>query len=159
MLKVSSFLGLVLCALFLKTQSSVTLDQDPVFATVIAKQIRYPPQAIDAKVDTRSVIYTQFRIDSTGHIQDIKTLNPIATDYGFDQQIKQGLRHLPPLKPAYQGEYMLPVRFVSAHSKGETKGDMLPSSLATDEALRVGYASHVLLTERRIQASIPMLRK
>lgn len=139
-----------------KAQSLSNLDQDLVFNTVVSKQIVYPSRAVEAKVYTRSVIYTHFRIDSLGHVQDVMTLNPSPIDYGFDQQIKYGLNHLPPLKPSYQGDYILPVRFVYAHSKGETKIDTLASSTATDEALRVAYPNQILLTERRIQTYIRM---
>jgi hypothetical protein len=156
MIKFIGLLWLCLGAQLLKAQSLHNLDQDPVFVTVLAKQIVYPLQAVEAKVYTRSIIYTHFRIDSVGHIRDIVTLNPSQIDYGFDKQIKQALHHLPPLKPAYQGEYVLPIRFVFAHSKGETKVDTLVSSSLTDEVLRTVYPNQTLLTERRIQAYIPM---
>lgn len=122
MIKFIGLLGLCICSQFLKAQSLPSLDQDPVFTTVLVKQIAYPSQALEVKVYTRSIIYTHFRIDSLGHIQEIVTLNPSQTDYGFDKQIKQALHHLPPLKPAYQGEYILPIRFVFTYGKGKRRG-------------------------------------
>lgn len=156
MIKFIALIGICLGTQLLKAQALHTLDQDPVFTAVLAKQITYPPQAVEAKVYTRSIIYTHFSIDSLGHIQDIVTLNPSQADYGFDDQIKKALHHLPPLKPAYQREYILPVRFVFAHTRGETKVDTLVSKSLTDEALRTAYPNQTLLTERRIEAYIPM---
>jgi len=156
MIKFIALLGLCLGPQFLKAQSLSNLDQDPVFTAVLVKQIAYPPQALEAKVYTRSIIYTHFRIDSLGHIQEIMTINPSQIDYGFDKQIKQALHHLPPLKPAYQGEYILPIRFVFAYGKGKAKVDTLVSSNSTDEALKTAYPNQTLLTERRIEAYIPM---
>ena len=156
MIKFNILIGLCLVGQFLHAQSLHSLDQDLAFNAVLHKYITYPQQAVEAKVYTRSIIYAHFNIDSLGHIQNIAILNPSQPDYGFDKQVKQALRHLPHLKPSYVGEYILPVRFVFAYTKGDIKSDTLIPSILTDEALKNAYPNMILLTERRIEAYIPM---
>ncbi|MCF0054331.1 energy transducer TonB [Dyadobacter sp. CY356] len=156
MIKFSTLTGLCLFVQFLHAQSLHNLDQNLAFNAVLHKYITYPQQAAEAKVYTRSTIYAHFQIDSLGRVGNIAILNPGQPDYGFDNQVIKALHHLPHLKPAYTGEYILPVRFVFAYTKGDIKLDTLVPSILTDEALKIAYPYMILLSERKIEAYIPM---
>ncbi|WP_338867892.1 hypothetical protein WBJ53_16065 [Spirosoma sp. SC4-14] len=136
------------------TQQFSGLDQDPVFRAVLAKRMVYPRMAIGAKVFTKTSLFTHFKIDSAGHIQDIRTLNPSETDYGFEKTINQALRKLPPLKPVYEGNYILPVRFSFLYSKGVVEQDtMLHRTLdyGALQLLKALYPGQTILKEQLVE--------
>lgn len=157
MMKPGYFLLLALVWQLTKAQQPAGLGQDPVFTYVLARRIVYPPEAIYARVYTNSRIYTRFRIDSSGHIQDITTLNPSGTGYGFEQQITQALKHLPPLKPAYAGNYIIPVLFVYVYGNGREYAsvDTSRQTSLTNNELRAAYPGQTVLPEMRIKAYKP----
>lgn len=157
MTKPVCFLLLLLATQFSKAQQLSGLDQDPVFAYVLARRISFPPEAVRAKVYTKSPIYTHFRIDSLGHIQDIVTLNPIGIKFGFEQQITRALGHLPPLKPTYKGDYIIPVLFVFIYGNGKADPgeDTDQQTGITDNEVRSAYPGQTLLTALHVKSYRP----
>ncbi|WP_185731295.1 TonB family protein [Larkinella rosea] len=98
------------------SEKKLTLGSDPVFKQTLRKRIAYPTQARLNHVYGRT--YVSFDVDTNGNIQNIALISPDNAGYGFDQEVKQGLKKLPPLNPEYAGSYLLPIAFTYTKSYG-----------------------------------------
>lgn len=138
---------LLLCAhtLAYSQADSLTVRHDPVFAKVLQKRIHYPQKAESTAMQAK--IYAGFTINGEGHIQDIVILNPQKTGLGFEEEVMNGLKRLPPLNHKYAGSYALPIAFMFENE--ENLG-----------SLRSGfYINRTLLSEFRILGNIRAVRK
>lgn len=136
-----------------KGQTTPLLEQDPAFQVITNKRIVYPVNAARDKLYTKGNIYAFFRINPLGHIQDIQILNPTGTSSGFDVMIQRGLQLLPPVKPTYAGEYILPVRFIYPTQRNRVNTDTirpLPQSYEAFNDLLIAYPGITLLHEVKV---------
>ncbi|MCC5612757.1 hypothetical protein LC612_40235 [Nostoc sp. CHAB 5834] len=129
------------------------LDEDPIFTATLAQHIHYPVTAIRGSIYGR--FYVKFSIDSIGSIQDIAVVYPqispkSAKMLGFNYELINGLKQVPPLTPRYKGSYILPVAFVyinySEDGKPRVPTNTLPeryfdNSLILQELTIVGRSS------------------
>ena len=130
------------------------LDKDPVFAAVAARQIYYP------NILSRQALYGRvwvgFQVDNRGRIQGVRLVYPQMSSlkskrYGIDYEVRRGLKHLPPLNPAYEGQYLLPVAFCFLHH-GENPNPLIPTNQLP---VGVDTGDRTLLPEVRIFAESP----
>ena len=131
--------------------ASVALDQDPVFNQVASHRIHYPAKPAQMAVYGR--FYAGFSIDQKGHIQDISVLYPklstrLKKAYGFDYEILNGLKHMPPLKPSLAGNYVLPIAFCYTHY-AEGANPIVPTNILPQT---YNLGDRVLLSEVKIFA-------
>jgi TonB family protein len=120
-----------------------SLNEDPVFKTVLSRQIRYPVLAERTGVYGR--IYACFKLDERGHVQNIEVLNS-RSKYGFEQAVKKGLKLLPPLNPRYAGQYVVPIDFAYINYNDSSE-PLLPSPQPLPTLYQQG---RVVLKEIRI---------
>ena len=153
-LLISISLLLAQTAVAQRVRPSLDLDKDPVFASVASHRIHYPVKPASRAIYGR--FYAGFRIDEDGHIQDISVLYPKMSTkmnklYGFDYEIKSGLRRMPPLNPGLAGNYILPIAFCFTHY-GEGANPIVPTNV-----LPQGYdvGERILLNEVKIFAKSP----
>lgn len=99
-----------------KPANKSSLNSDPLFNQVLRKKIAYPTEARLGHVYGRT--YVSFDIDLQGIVQNITLVSPENAGYGFDKEVKLGLKKLPPLPPEYAGKYVLPVAFTYVKSYG-----------------------------------------
>ncbi|GAB3500227.1 hypothetical protein GCM10027341_25060 [Spirosoma knui] len=106
-------LKLALLVIFIGMRSagaqSISLTEDPVFKTVLGRQIRYPVLAEQTGVYGR--VYACFTVNERGHIEGVQVLGSGDPKYGFTETVRKGLTALPPLQPRYAGQYVLPIDF------------------------------------------------
>jgi hypothetical protein len=107
------------------------LDKDPVFIAIASRRINYPPILANNAIYGR--VYAGFEIDERGRIQHITLLYPVLSQldnrsYGFEYEIKNGLKHMPPLNPKYVGSYMLPIAFCFTHHR-EGPNPIIPTNI------------------------------
>lgn len=114
-----AILGLVLGSQAALAQiASTALNQDPVFLQVVTHRIQYPVKPALRALYGR--FYAGFDVDSAGHVRNISVLYPKMSSqmiklYGFEYEIRSGLKHIPPLKPSLAGSYILPIAFCFTH--------------------------------------------
>lgn len=131
---------------------SAKLNEDPVFKTVLSRQIVYPTDA--ERLGIYAKIYAGFHINRRGHIQDISILNPTKIGYGFEQAVTKKLRKLPPLNSKYEGNYALPVIFALVDYTN--KGNLI-SPAGSLSNMQIG--NRILLNEMRVISSkLPILK-
>lgn len=107
-----------LLLLFVTTRATVaqvtdyTLDQDPVFKTVLTRRLTYPNQASWSSMYAR--IFVGFSVDERGRVKQISVLNHMSrgTRFGFEPAVITALKKLPSLNLRYAGNYLLPVAFI-----------------------------------------------
>lgn len=120
-----------------------TLDQDPVFTTVLLRRVYYPADA--ERLGIYAKIYAGFNIDQKGHVQNISVLNPKKIGYGFEEEVIKKIRLLPPLNSKYEGSYALPITFAFVDYSNGSK-EVSPTG-----SLPIQYISNrTLLNELRI---------
>ena len=145
----STLIALLLTGLHANAQiTGFALDEDPVFTATIARHIHYPVTAIRGSVYGR--FYVKFSINSVGAIQNIAVLHPkIATKHnqrlGFEYEIINGLKQLPPLTPRYKGNYILPIAFVYINYSEDSK-PLVPTNTLPEKYVDNSF----LLNEVRI---------
>lgn len=134
--------------------ASTALDRDPVFTQVVTHRIHYPVKPASRAIYGR--FYAGFDIDSAGHIRNISVLYPKMSTrmnklYGFDYEIRTGLKHVPPLKPSLAGSYILPIAFCFTHYR-EGASPIVPTNVLPE-----GYqmSERILLSEIKVFASSP----
>ncbi len=113
------------------------LSNDPVFNRVLMRRVIYPARAIRSATYGR--IYAGFDIDASGHLQNVSILGPQNTGAGFEYEISEALKRMPPLNPRYRGRYALPVSFVLTNwgesSEPRTPTGLLSARYLTDRVL------------------------
>lgn len=93
------------------------LGNDDQFKQSLLKLVRYPKIAQEeGKI---AIVYVNFKVDSQGQITDVAFLNKNAVDPSFTEAISQLMKQLPAQKPAYAGEYVLPVVFELEGKQGK----------------------------------------
>ena len=124
--------GLLLLSQLVSAQDApAALEQDPVFNQTITQGIQYPAEPASRAVYGR--FYAGFSIDETGHIRDVSVLYPtvstrMSKNYGFDYEIEEGLKRMPPLSPALAGKYLLPIAFCFTHYR-EGPNPIVPTNV------------------------------
>lgn len=109
LVRLIALLPLLLMETAIAQTTQVPISQDPVFATVLKRRIRYPVLAEQTGAYAR--IYARFLVNERGHVQQISLIQPAPKKDGFENAVLTGLKHLPPLSPRYEGQYILPVDF------------------------------------------------
>ncbi len=104
-----AFLSLLLTNAAIAQTTPAPISQDPVFSTVLKRRIQYPVLAEQTGVYAR--VYARFLVNERGHVQQIALIQPVPKKDGFEHAVLTGLKHLPPLSPRYEGQYILPVDF------------------------------------------------
>lgn len=128
------------------------LDSDPLFTSVLARRINYPPEA--EKEGVYAKLYVGFRINEKGHVQDVQMLNPDRIGYGLETEVLRAIRLLPPVKQTYAGLYALPVTFafLDVMNGGQ---ELVPSGTLPSYYL----GERIVLTEqKRVSRRTPMPR-
>lgn len=142
------FLFLILLAQIATAQHTpARIDQDPVFVSVLTRQIAYPLKAASGAY---ARIYAGFSIDQKGHVQNVTILNPAKIGYGFEEEVTQGLKRLPLLNPRYEGDYVLPVLFVYVNYERQANETIPDGTVPTWY-----FTNRTLLTEIRRQNNKP----
>lgn len=126
----------------------VRVDQDPVFVSVLARQIVYP---LKAAPGAYARIYAGFSIDAKGRVGKVTILNPVKIGYGFEEEVTLGLKRLPVMNPRYEGDYVLPVRFVYVNYADHAK-ETIPDGTVPDWY----FANRILLSELRRENNEPL---
>jgi len=94
---------------------NLALNNDSSFREAL-KGVQYPllvePSATEAKV------YVNFTINEAGKIADVKLLKMGSFSNAFVGEVTRIVADLPAQKPAYAGEYVLPVVFESKIKSG-----------------------------------------
>ena len=116
-----TFLLLLLTNAAIAQADQTPISRDPVFIAVLKQRIKYPVLAEQTGVYAR--VYVRFLVNEKGHVQQITLLQPAQTKDGFERAVLVGMRHLPPLNPRYEGQYILPVDF--AYINYESSPDLL----------------------------------
>ncbi|MBC8151503.1 MAG: hypothetical protein H7Z72_01195 [Bacteroidetes bacterium] len=141
-------LAVVLLAQWAAAQNApVRLDQDPVFVSVLARQIAYP---LKAAPGAYARIYAGFSVDAKGRVGKVTILNPVKIGYGFEEEVTLGLKRLPVMNPRYQGDYVLPVLFAYVNYADYAK-ETVPDGTVPDWY----FANRIRLSEIRRENSEP----
>ncbi len=128
--------------------ATADLGQDPVFATVLNRRLKYPRQAQWSSTYGR--VFAEFAVDEKGHIQSISILNhSVEWDYaGLEQTVINALKKLPPLSLQYVGNYILPVSFIITDYRHKD-APFIP----TNQLYIQDLASRVILKEVKVMGS------
>lgn len=106
---ISSLLVAVMSTSFAWSQiGSFSLNNDPAFRQAL-KSVQYP---LVAEQPTREAkVYVDFTINKEGKIGEVKLLKMGSFSQAFVGEVTRLFADLPTQKPAYAGEYVLPVVF------------------------------------------------
>lgn len=124
------------------------LSQDPVFTTILNRRLKYPRQAQWSSRYGR--VFAGFTIDEKGHIQSISILNhSVEWEYaGLEPTVLGALQKLPPLRPQYTGNYILPVAFILVDYRHKDK-----PFVPTDTLYIQDLTDRVILKEIKVMGS------
>lgn len=142
-------LAMMLLARWATAQNApVRVDQDPIFVSVLARQIAYP---LKAAPGAYARIYAGFSINAKGRVGKVTILNPVKIGYGFEEEVTLGLNRLPVMNPRYEGDYVLPVLFAYINYADHAK-ETIP-----DATMPPWYfANRILLSEIRRENKEPL---
>ncbi len=125
-----------------------TLNQDPVFTTILKRRLTYPRQAQWSSRYGR--IFAGFDVDKKGRIQDISILNhSVEGDYaGFEPTVIAAIKKLPSLSLQFTGSYILPISFILADYRHKDK-----PFIPTDTLYIQGLRGRIILNEIKVFGS------
>lgn len=129
-------------------ESNSTLNQDPVFTTILKRRLKYPRQAQLSNRYNR--VFAGFNVDDRGRVQDISILNhSVEGDYvGFEQTIITALKKLPSLNLRYTGSYILPISFILVDYRQKDRQFVPKDTLYVQD-----LAGRVILNEIKVLGS------
>ncbi|RIV19835.1 hypothetical protein DYU11_23195 [Fibrisoma montanum] len=112
----SLFFALMASSLAWSQVGGSSLNNDSDFRQVL-KSVQYPLLA--EKPTKEAKVYVDFTIDKEGKISNVKLLKMGVFSQAFVGEVTRLFANLPTQKPAYAGDYVLPVVFEAKPKAGD----------------------------------------